>query len=98
MFFNECFTRFVFFGVEEINLGNLWKKIFLKINGMVKGSMGRKLIVSGFSEYISEVKTKDRDRYVFGLFGDGEFRGYGNLGNVFSLGRILTKRPLDPRR
>ena len=88
----------MFFGVEGINFDNLWKKIFLKINGIVKGLVGRKLIVSGFSKHISKVRTKGGNRYVFGLFGDGEFRRYGDLGNVFSLGRILTKRSLDPRR
>ena len=98
MFFNERFTRFAFFGVEGINFGNLWDKIFLKINGMVEGLVGGKLIVSGFSEYIIEVRARGRDGYVLVLFGDGKFRGYGNLVNIFSLGRILMKRPLDPRR
>ena len=98
MFLNEHFTCFAFLGVEGINFGNLWDKIFLKINGMVEGSVGRKLIVSGFSEHISEVRAKGGDRYVLGLFRDGKFCGYGDFVNVFSLGRILTKRPLDPRR
>ena len=98
MFFNECFTRFAFFGVEGINFGNFWDEVFFKINGMVEGLVGRKLIVSGFSEHISKVRTKGEYRYVFGLFRDGEFCGYGDFVNVFFLERILTKRPLDLRR
>ena len=98
MFFNKCFTCFIFFGVEGINFGNLQDEIFLKINGVVEGSVGRKLIVSGFSEYISKVRAKGGDGYILGLFKDGEFHGYGDLVNVFSLGRILTKRPLNSRR
>ena len=98
MFFNERFTHFVFFGVEGINFGNLWNEVFLKINDMVKGLVGRKLIVSGFSEHISEVRAKGGDGYILGLFGDSEFHGYGDFVNVFSLERILMKRPLDPRR
>ena len=88
----------MFFGVEGINFGNFWDEVFFKINGMVKGSVGRKLIVSGFSEHISKVRTKGGNGYIFGLFEDGEFLRYGDLGNVFFLGRILTKRPLDLRR
>ena len=98
MFFNECFTCFAFFGVEGINFGNLRDEIFLKINGMVGGSVGRKLIVSGFSKHISEVRAKGGNGYVLGLFGDGKFHGYGDFVNVFFLGRILTKRPLNLRR
>ena len=98
MFFNEHFTHFTFFGVEEINFGNFWDKIFFKINGMIEGSVGRKLIVSGFSEHISKVRAKGGDEYVLGLFRDGEFCRYGDFVNVFFLGRILMKRPLDPRR
>ena len=98
MFFNERFTYFVFFGVEGINFGNLQDKIFLKVNDMIEGLVEGRLIVSGFSEYIIEVRAKGRDGYILGLFRDGEFHGYGNLVNVFSLGRILTKRSLNPRR
>ena len=98
MFLNEHFTCFAFLGVEGINFGNLRDKIFLKINDMVEGLVGGKLIVSGFSKYIIEVRTKGGDGYILGLFGDGEFHGYGDLVNIFSLGRILTKRPLVPRR
>ena len=98
MLFNECFTRFAFFGVEEINFDNLQDEIFLKINGMVEGLVGRKLIVSEFSEHLSEVRAKGRDGYILELFGDSEFHGYGDFIDVFSLGRILTKRPLNPRR
>ena len=54
--------------------------------------------MSGFSKHISEVRAKGRDGHVLGLFGDGKFCGYGDFVNVFSLGRILTKRPLGPRR
>ena len=88
----------MFFGVEGINFCNFQDEICLKINGMIKGSVGRKLIVSGFSEHISEVRAKGRDGYVLGLFGDGEFCGYSDFVNVFSLERILTKRPLNSRR
>ena len=88
----------MFFGVEGINLGNLWDEILLKINSMVEGSVGRKLIVSRFGKYISEIRAKGGDGYVLGLFSDGEFHEYGDLVNVFPLGRILTKRPLNPRR
>ena len=88
----------MFFGVEGRNFGNFQNKIFLEINGMVKGLVGRKLIVSGFSEHISKVRAKGGDGYVLGLFRDGEFRGYGDFVNVFSLERILMKRPLDLRR
>ena len=98
MFFNKHFTCFTFFGVEGINFGNLQDKIFLKINGMVEGLVGRKLIVSGFNEHISEVRAKGRDGHILGLFRDGEFHGYGDFVNVFSLGRILMKRPLNPRK
>ena len=54
--------------------------------------------MSGFGEYISEIRAKGGDGYILGLFGDGKFHGYDNFVNVFSLGRILMKRPLDPRR
>ena len=98
MFFNKCFTCFAFFGVEGINFGNFQNEIFLKINGMVEGLVEGKLIVSGFSKHISKVRAKARDGYILGLFGDSRFCGYGDFVNVFSLGRILTKRPLDLRR
>ena len=88
----------MFFGVEGINFGNFWDEVFLKINGMIEGSVGRKLIMSGFSKHISKVRATGGDGYVLGLFRDGEFCGYGDLVNVFFLGRILTKRPFDPRR
>ena len=54
--------------------------------------------MSGFSEHISEIRAKGRDGYVLGLFRDSEFHGYDGFVNVFSLGRILMKRPLDLRR
>ena len=73
MFINEGPAHILFCRVERVNFGNLWDKRILKFNGMVKGSMRGKNIVSLFKENIFKGCTE---------FGNRDFLWFVSLGQL----------------
>ena len=83
MFFNEGFTSFHFHQIERVDLGNFRDEIGVKFNGMVIGTMGRKLIMGFLREDICKVFTPLWDDWFHHLGGLGDLGGDGDLVNPF---------------
>ena len=73
VFFNECFMDILFSRVEWVNLGNLGNKGVLEVDGMIKGTVGRKLFISLLGEDIGEVSTE---------LGNGDFLRFLSLSDL----------------
>ena len=62
MFTNEGLASFPFGRIKRVDLRNLGDKGIFEFNGVIKGSMRGKNVISLFQEDISEIRAKVRDR------------------------------------
>ena len=67
MFINESFAGFLFSRVKRVDFGNLGDKGVLEFNGVIKGSMRGKKVISPFREDISEISAKFGTGISFGF-------------------------------
>ena len=84
MFFNEGFTSFHLHWVERIDFSNFGGKVWMEFDGVVIGTMGRKLVMGLFREDICK---------VFAPFWDDWFHRLGVLGNLGGDGGLVDLFP-----
>ena len=88
VFFNKGFTSILLSRVKWIDFSNVGNKGVFEVDGVVEGTMGRKLFISLLREYISEISTKLRNGNFFCLFSLSHFGRDGKFVQVFVCGSV----------
>ena len=84
MFIDESITSFLLSRVERVDLGNLRNERVLEFNGVIKGLVRGKNVVSLLREDICEVSTEIEDRDFFRLVSLGKLCRDCDLVDLFS--------------